>query len=110
MLISADTPNANKSLVDEHRPRDRKRDSVSSYGSEFDCVKSVTSSVSTLKNQATCRAFTRFKSDDIFSEEVKSCGGDSTCSEIDSIKTEEFSDVFNHYSNLTGIFLFLMLV
>ena len=85
-----------------------KPESVSSYASEFDCVKSVTSSMSTIKNQpltttTPSRAY-KYKSDEFISEELKSLGGDSTCSEIDSIKTEEFSDVFNHYSNLTGKF------
>ena len=86
-----------------HRSR-KSRENEISYEIEFENVKSVTSSLSTIKNR--CNGIGQecqmsLKTEDLISDENKSCDG-GTCSEIESIKTEEFSEVFNQYFTLTG--------
>lgn len=81
-----------------------------SYEIDFENVKSVTSSLSTVKNRDINNrqeSQMSHKTDDLITDENKSCGdSDSTCSEIESIKTEEFSEVFNQYFTLTGKTIF----
>jgi hypothetical protein len=86
------------------------REHEDSYEIDFENVKSVTSSLCTVKNRDINNrqeSQMSHRTDDLITDENKSCG-DSTCSEIESIKTEEFSEVFNQYFTLTGKKIFFL--